>query len=59
MPNAVGLDYQQALRAGSSENLQNFHQKRFFIRDDFSLLDLHGWGDHVVKAGSVINSQHL
>ena len=56
VPNIVGLDYQQALRAGSSDNLQNFHQKRFFIRDDFSLLDLHGWGNHVVKVGAVFNA---
>src|SRR5262245_31123442 len=56
VPNLVGLDYQQALRAGSSDNLQNFHQKRFFIRNDFSLLDLHGWGNHVVKVGAVFNA---
>src|SRR5262245_8018949 len=56
VPNIVGLDYQQVLRAGSSDNLQNFHQKRFFVRDDFSLLDLHGWGNHVVKVGAVFNA---
>ena len=51
----VGLDYQQVLRVGSTDNLQNIHQKRFSIRDDFSLLDLHGFGDHVVKVGAVFS----
>ena len=53
VPNIVGQDYQQALRVGSSDNLQNFNQKRFYVRDDFTWLDLHGWGDHVVKVGAV------
>ncbi len=53
VPNIVGQDYQNALRVGSGDNLQNFNQKRFYIRDDFTWLDLHGWGDHVVKVGAV------
>ena len=53
VPNIVGQDYQQALRIGSGDNLQNFNQKRFYVRDDFTWLDLHGWGDHVVKVGAV------
>ena len=53
VPNIVGQDYQQALRVGSGDNLQNFNQKRFYVRDDFTWLDLHGWGDHVVKVGAV------
>lgn len=52
----VGQDYQNALRIGSTDNLQNFHQKRFSIRDDFTFLDLHGLGDHVVKVGAVYNN---
>ena len=51
----VGLDYQNVLRVGSTENLQNIHQKRFSVRNDFSLLDLHGFGDHVVKLGAVFS----
>jgi Carboxypeptidase regulatory-like domain len=56
VPNLVGLDYQNALRAGSGDNLQNFNQKRFYVRDDFSLLDLHGWGNHVLKVGAIFNA---
>ena len=53
VPDIVGQDYQQALRVGSGDNLQNFNQKRFYVRDDFTWLDLHAWGDHVVKVGAV------
>jgi hypothetical protein len=56
VPNIVGQDYQQALRVGSGDNLQNFNQKRFYIRDDFTWIDLHGWGDHVVKVGGVFSA---
>ncbi|MFY9551203.1 MAG: TonB-dependent receptor [Thermoanaerobaculia bacterium] len=56
VPGVVGRDYQQALRVGSSDNLQNFHQKRFSVRDDFTMLDLRGFGDHVVKIGAVFNA---
>jgi hypothetical protein len=51
----VGQDYQGALRIGSTDNLQNFNQKRFSVRDDFTLLDLHAFGDHVVKVGAVFS----
>ena len=51
----VGEDFQGALRVGSTDNLQNIHQKRFSVRDDFSFLDLHGLGDHVVKVGAVFS----
>jgi hypothetical protein len=53
VPGIVGQDYQNVLRIGSTDNLQNFHQKRFSIRDDFTLLDLRGFGNHVVKIGAV------
>ena len=56
VPGIVGRDYQNALRVGSSDNLQNIHQKRFSVRDDFTFLDLHGAGDHVVKAGAIFNA---
>ena len=59
MPDVVGLDYQQALRTGARDNLQNFNQKRFSIREDFTLLDLHGLGDHIVKVGAVMQLQHV
>jgi len=55
VPGIVGQDYQNVLRIGSTDNLQNFNQKRFTIRDDFTLLDLHGFGDHVAKLGAVFN----
>jgi hypothetical protein len=41
-----GLDYEQALRTGGADSSQNFHQKVFSVREDFTVLDLHGWGDH-------------
>jgi len=55
VPGIVGQDYQNVLRIGSTDNLQNFNQKRFSVRDDFTLLDLHGAGDHVVKLGAVFS----
>jgi outer membrane receptor protein involved in Fe transport len=51
----VGLDYQNALRIGSTDNLQNFNQKRFSLRDDFTLLDFRAAGDHVMKIGAVFS----
>ena len=56
VPGVIGQDFQQALRIGSSDNLQNFNQKRFYVRNDFTWLDLRGWGDHVVKGGVIFNS---
>ena len=50
-----GLDYEQALRTGGADSSQNFHQKVFSVREDFTVLDLHGWGDHTVKAGFIMN----
>ena len=52
----VGQDYQNALRIGSTDNLQNFHQKRFSLRDDFTVLDFRAAGDHVVKIGAVFSN---
>ena len=51
----VGQDYQNALRIGSTDNLQNFNQKRFSVRDDFTVLDFRAAGDHVVKIGAVFS----
>lgn len=51
----IGLNYEQVLRIGGRETEQNFDQKRFSIREDFSLLNIRAAGDHVVKAGFVIN----
>jgi hypothetical protein len=56
VPGVIGQDYQQALRIGSSDNLQNFNQKRFYARDDFTWVDLQGWGNHVLKGGIIFNS---
>jgi hypothetical protein len=56
VPGIVGQDFQNALRIGSTDNLQNIHQKRFSVRDDFTLLDLRGFGDHVVKIGAVFSN---
>jgi carboxypeptidase family protein len=55
VPGIVGQDYQNALRIGSTDNLQDIHQKRFSIRDEFTLLNLQGLGNHVVKIGGVFN----
>lgn len=57
-PGLVGLDYQNLLRIGGQDTGQNFLQKRFSVRQDFSLLDIHAAGDHVVKAGFVANFNH-
>lgn len=44
-------NYFGALLIGGGNNNQNFHQKRFTVREDFSYLGFHFAGDHVVKAG--------
>jgi hypothetical protein len=49
----IGQDFQNALRIGSTDNLQNINQKRFSIRNDFTLLDIRAAGDHVVKVGVI------
>jgi hypothetical protein len=54
-PNLIGLDYNGVLRVGGQDSTQLFNQKRFTVREDFSLFNLHGAGDHVVKAGLVAN----
>jgi hypothetical protein len=54
-PNLPGRNYDQTLRIGGNSDTQDFHQKRFSIREDFSLLNIHAAGDHVIKAGGVVN----
>ncbi|MEP6802801.1 MAG: TonB-dependent receptor [Acidobacteriota bacterium] len=49
--NAVGQNYFGLLRIGGRDTSQNFLQKRFVVREDFSYLGLHAAGDHVIKAG--------
>ena len=57
-PDLIGLDYQNLMRIGGTDTTQNFVQKRFAIREDFSLFDLHFAGDHVFKTGVVANFNH-
>jgi hypothetical protein len=54
-PSIIGQDYENVIRIGGQDSSQNFHQKVFSVREDFTLLDLHGFGDHVVKAGVIAN----
>jgi hypothetical protein len=54
-PDLPGRNYFETIRLGGRETTQDFHQKRFSIREDFSLLNIHAAGDHVVKAGVVAN----
>jgi hypothetical protein len=54
-PNLVGRNYLETLRIGGNSDTQDFHQKRFAIREDFSLLNIQAAGDHVVKMGAVVN----
>jgi carboxypeptidase family protein/TonB-dependent receptor-like protein len=54
-PNLVGRNYLETLRIGGNSDTQDFHQKRFSIREDFSLLNIQAAGDHVVKMGAVVN----
>jgi hypothetical protein len=54
-PDLPGRNYFDALRLGGRETTQDFHQKRFSIREDFSILNIHAAGDHVVKAGVIAN----
>lgn len=53
--NLPGRNYLETLRIGGNSDTQDFHQKRFSIREDFSLLNIRFAGDHVVKAGAVVN----
>ena len=52
-PDLPGRNYFDAVRLGGRDTTQDFHQKRFSVREDFSLLNIHAAGDHVVKAGVV------
>jgi hypothetical protein len=48
---AVGQNYFNLLRIGGRDTSQDFRQKRFVVREDFSYLGLHAAGDHVIKGG--------
>jgi len=48
-------NYFGALLIGGGNNNQNFNQKRFTVREDFSYLGFHLAGDHVVKSGVYAN----
>jgi len=52
-PDLPGRNYFEAMRLGGRDTTQDFHQKRFSVREDFSLLNIRAAGDHVVKAGVV------
>ena len=52
-PDLPGRNYFDAMRLGGRETTQDFHQKKFSVREDFSLLNIHAAGDHVIKAGVV------
>jgi hypothetical protein len=54
-PNLVGLNYFGLFLTGGNQTAQDFDQKRLAIREDVSLFNLHAAGDHVVKAGAVVN----
>jgi outer membrane receptor protein involved in Fe transport len=54
-PGQIGLNYEQVLRIGGGNNHQDFDQRRFTFREDFSFLDIKGLGNHVVKSGAYIN----
>jgi outer membrane receptor protein involved in Fe transport len=54
-PNLVGRNYFETARLGGRDTTQDFHQKRFTVREDFSLLNIHAAGDHVIKTGVVVN----
>lgn len=54
-PDLIGEQFDQALTIGGGSNHQDFNQKRFTVREDFSLLNLKGLGDHVVKSGAYVN----
>ena len=51
----IGLNYDQILRIGGRDTTQDFHQKRFAVREDFSLLGVQAAGDHVMKMGLILN----
>jgi len=57
-PQLIGLNYEQVMRIGGGANHQNFNQKRFTLREDFSLLNIKGFGDHIVKMGAYGNWNH-
>jgi len=57
-PDLIGLNYDQVLRIGGNTTTQDFHQKRFTFREDYTLLSVKGFGDHVIKSGLVINWNH-
>jgi outer membrane receptor protein involved in Fe transport len=52
-PDLVAQNYFGLLLIGAHDTSQNFRQKRFALREDFSYLGFQAAGDHVVKAGVV------
>jgi hypothetical protein len=54
-PGQIGLNYENALRIGGGNNHQDFNQKRFTVREDFTVLSFKMGGDHVVKSGAYVN----
>jgi hypothetical protein len=57
-PNLIGENFENVLQIGGGSNHQDFDQKRFTIREDFSVLNLKFAGDHVVKAGAYGNANN-
>jgi hypothetical protein len=57
-PDLVGLNYFNVLRIGGNTTTQVFNQRRISAREDFTLLTLKGFGDHVVKSGAYFNWNH-
>lgn len=55
-PGQIGQNYEQVLRIGGGNNHQDFNQRRFTLREDFSYMGLQALGNHVFKGGAYFNS---
>jgi carboxypeptidase family protein/TonB-dependent receptor-like protein len=55
-PGQIGQNYEQVLRIGGGNNHQDFDQRRFTAREDFSYMGLQSLGNHIIKAGAYVNS---
>lgn len=57
-PSLIGQNFENVLQIGGGSNHQDFNQKRFTVREDFSVLNLRALGDHVVKSGAYVNANN-
>src|SRR5262249_39432938 len=57
-PDLVGLNYEGVVRLGGNSTIQKFDQKRYELRDDYSLAVTQWHGDHNFQVGGNADVLH-